>query len=199
MNRSAALVLTLLPLLALAGCVTDPPYGCPLRVTGGCSSMSQIYNVARKAPLNAQTEQIMTLNSKDAAKSQAPAQVSPYEPSAYTEPGQVGEPIFHQPQVYRVWIAPYVDADGNLRSGQYTYFSTPGAWDYGRLDDSGIAGGAMFTPQKPGNLGFTPAPKTAASPPPSPSGNANGLPTPSSAAPVTNSEGITQPSASLSP
>ena len=196
MNRSAPVLITLLSLLALAGCTTDPPYGCPLKDTGGCSSMQQVYSVARKTPPNVSSEQIMNAsNSAPAAPHAAPAG-APYQPPAYAEPGNVGEPVFHQPKVYRVWIAPYVDADGNLRSGEITYFSTPGAWDYGTLDQSGEAGGSLFTPQQPGDLGFTPAPTAPKGAPPAPP---SGLPTPSNATPVTTPQGITQPAVSLKP
>jgi hypothetical protein len=65
-------------------------------------------------------------------------------------------PVFKQPEVHRVWVAPYVDSDGNLRTGEYTYFSTPGKWNYGTTKRPG-EGSAIFGPAKPNaNLGFVP-------------------------------------------
>ncbi|KWU17818.1 hypothetical protein AS149_13945 [Burkholderia cenocepacia] len=69
-------------------------------------------------------------------------------------------PVFKQPKVMRVWVAPYVDADGNLRSGEYAYFATPGEWNYGSLNKPGAASG-MFQPTRPGQLGFNPTDKRA--------------------------------------
>lgn len=70
-------------------------------------------------------------------------------------PSQNGMPVFQQPKVLRVWVAPYVDADGNLRSGEYAYVATPGQWNYGGLKKPGAAAG-IFGPSRPDKLGFTP-------------------------------------------
>src|SRR5690606_17618151 len=75
--------------------------------------------------------------------------------SHYPDAAQQGMPVFQQPKVMRVWLAPYVDADGNLRSGEYTYFATPGAWNYGSLQTPGQASG-VYEPSRPDQLGFNP-------------------------------------------
>jgi hypothetical protein len=107
----------------------------------------------------------------------------------YMEPGEVGRPVFNQPTVHRVWIAPYIDADGNLRSGEYTYFNTPGEWNYGTTTTQGSASAStMFAPIKPkdNSLGFTPSvkPTTTSGPTPPKPGDLPNLGT-QTAAPVT--------------
>lgn len=152
----------LLPLAAavLSACSSAPripDYACPLDDLAGakCASVEQAYRASR------------TLNKEDVTRVQSvfdrrvqqpAADAQPFfqgQTSNYPEPGQNGMPVFQQPKVMRVWVAPYVDADGNLRSGEYTYFNTPGQWNYGDLKKPGAASG-VFEPAKPGNLGFTP-------------------------------------------
>jgi conjugal transfer pilus assembly protein TraV len=89
------------------------------------------------------------------AATKAPQPVFRGQVSNYPEAGTNGMPVFQQPQVMRVWVAPYVDANGNLRSGEYTYFSTPGKWNYGDLKKSGSASG-IFEPGRADRLGFNP-------------------------------------------
>ncbi|MCC5609599.1 TraV family lipoprotein [Nostoc sp. CHAB 5834] len=129
------------------------------------------------------------------------AQEKPFfngESSNYPEPSQQGRPVFQQPKVMRVWVAPYVDADGNLRSGEYTYFNTPGKWNYGDMKKPGAASGA-FEPGRPSNLGFNPVvkappeakapPKPAEQPAPAPAATSSANTKPSDASALA----ITQP------
>jgi len=182
MNRLLLIALA----LGLSACASNKPYTCPLNGHHGCKSMQEIYDAARKAPRKMNHEHVL-----DAAqRGGSVASVPPYDGYRYTEPGEVGQPVFKQPRVYRVWLAPYVDADGNLRSGEYTYFSTPGEWAYGTTRETGVAGDATFAPARPDQLGFTPIEKSSRSrqSPPRPGDSA---PTPPA---VTTSDGITQPS-----
>lgn len=193
------LTLIFLTVLLLAACASKPPYACPLHANEGCHSMAEVYEASRKASPSAQGEHIMTARSSVAAP---PANPIANNPGAYREP-DVGQPVFRQPQVHRVWIAPYVDADGNLRSGEYTYFATPGEWTYGTLHESGAASGStVFAPQRPDHLGFTAVEPRKTSPaPPAPPGKAvESLPTPTGVSPAAVAavrEGITQPAETL--
>jgi hypothetical protein len=193
------LALGLLTVLVLTACASQPPYACPLHATDGCHSMAEIYEASRKASSTAQGEHIMSARSSVAA---APSNPIVHNPGAYREP-DVGQPVFRQPQVHRVWIAPYVDADGNLRSGEYTYFATPGEWTYGTLHEPGVASGStLFAPQRPDHLGFTAVePSKASTVPPVPPGKAvESLPTPTGVSPAAAAaarEGITQPAETL--
>jgi hypothetical protein len=91
-------------------------------------------------------------------------------------------------------VAPYVDADGNLRTGEYTYFNTPGKWNYGTTKAPGAASG-IFGPGKPNTLGFTPTDKkpvtqSAPAKPSAPSATpSNGT----TSAPAKSAGNITQP------
>lgn len=164
-------------LAVLAGCSSSPripDYACPLNeeTAGKCATVSQVYQASRTAVSAADSRvsgpavQSVFDPRVQAATGQAaaPSVLAP-QLSAYPEPGAGGMPVFQQPKVMRPWVAPYVDADGNLNSGEYVYFSTPGRWNYGELRKPGAAGGSMFGPARPENLGFTPntaeAPKTA--------------------------------------
>lgn len=151
----------LIPIAAafLAGCSSAPyipEYRCPLNdsATGKCASVEDAYKASKayKASSSANTQSVFQ------AQQDAPQPQQPFfkgESSNYPEPGQNGMPVFQQPKVMRAWVAPYVDADGNLRSGEYTYFNTPGQWNYGDLKKAGNASG-IFEPSKKSKLGFTP-------------------------------------------
>lgn len=207
------LSLTILAAAAiLAGCASSKPqHACTLDSAegGACASMQDAYKASRRMTSNPDATRVQSVfdsrvqqNGADSAK--------PYfsgQPSNYPEPGQTGMPIFTQPKVMRVWVAPYVDADGNLRSGEYTYFSTPGTWNYGTLNKPGAASGIM-EPSRPDNLGFkpntTPTQPARRAAPPAPaeadnSGtNAGQQPAAQGQAPRqqssnSSSEGITQP------
>lgn len=170
------LLLTPLAALVLSGCMTSPAYRCPLdgsEAEGRCTSTEQAY----KASVGARgTQQEVTSvfdlpqnkhldsNGGPAAPS---AQGAPYftgQATNYPAPPGNGAPVFQQPRVFQPWLAPYVDGDGNLRSGEYGYFSTPGRWNYGTLRKPGSSSG-IFEPARPGDLGFQPVAPTARSTP----------------------------------
>lgn len=87
---------------------------------------------------------------------------------------QAQAPVYQPPRPWRVWLGPWVDANGDLRSGQYVWFVTPGHWYYagkiwplGRLGKhTGHAAGnvgdtfvkdGVLAPVPPTRLGFTPS------------------------------------------
>ena len=87
---------------------------------------------------------------------------------------QAQAPVYQPPRPWRVWLGPWVDANGDLRSGQYVWFVTPGHWYYagkiwplGRLGKhTGHAAGnvgdtfvkdGVLAPVPPTHLGFTPS------------------------------------------
>lgn len=84
---------------------------------------------------------------------------------------RVTAPVYQPPRPWRVWLGPWVDANGDLRSGQYVWFVTPGHWDYAgqtwplrvRADRRGTHFGNAFVqegvlaPVPPTRLGFTPS------------------------------------------
>ena len=80
---------------------------------------------------------------------------------------QAQAPVYQPPRPWRVWLGPWVDANGDLRSGQYVWFVTPGHWYYdgkiwplGRrgehLGDTFVKDGVL-APVPPTRLGFTPS------------------------------------------
>lgn len=156
MKKSLILISTL---SALSGCafLEEPKYSCPLEGVerAKCASMEETYAASRNMDPNKKSSSVFDNKSK---KDQISEQKPFFEgkQSHYPEPSNRGEPVFQQPNVYRVWVAPYVDADGNLRSGEYVYISTPGKWNYGTLKRAG-SGSGIFSPVKPSELGFNPS------------------------------------------
>jgi conjugal transfer pilus assembly protein TraV len=194
MNRSM-IALALASLALASGCssLSTPPHACPLsEPSARCASVEETYAAAQgeaKTGAAGHRQSVFDARPATTAATTPTAAPQPFfaDPSpAVPAPGQLGAPVFQQPRVMRVWVAPYVDADGNLRSGEYTYFSTPGQWNYGATRRTGQAAGA-FGPVRPDALGFTPVtpPKPGAGTPPKPGAEPAGA-----AEPV---QSITQP------
>lgn len=198
--------------LVLAGCgTTSRPgtYECELHENlGKCASVESAYSASQKVTGKnlGDAQSVFEVRQQGSAQ-QAQTNGVPVvgQPSGYPEVGEQGMPVFKQPKVLRVWVAPYVDADGNLRSGEYTYFATPGQWNYGDLKKPGAAANSgMFGPARPDALGIVKeAPKAAPKAAPKPSEvatpAANTAPAAQSAAPTAQQQApaatnnITQP------
>ena len=194
-------LLTLTAVAALSACSSaprTPDYACPLNDVAGakCASVEQAYAASKRM---AKGDNTRVQSVFDSRVQQSSADAKPFftgQASSYPEPGVQGMPVYEQPKVMRPWVAPYVDADGNLRSGEYTYFATPGRWNYGELRKPGAASG-IFEPAKSSNLGFNPVEAVKPPPKPASSGNASALPAiaaPSNSGSATPAAGsITQP------
>lgn len=143
-------------LAALSGCASfsSPPYDCELSDAPGakCASMEQAYAAVKRADPAVRSQSVFDAK---AARAETDRPFFQGREAEMPQVGQQGMPVFSQPKVHRVWVAPYVDADGNLRTGEYTYFNTTGKWNYGTTRAAGGASG-IFGPAKPDNLGFTP-------------------------------------------
>jgi hypothetical protein len=48
-----------------------------------------------------------------------------------------GEPVFREPQVFKVEASAFVDANGNLHDAHNAWFATPGRWSYGSVAQAG--------------------------------------------------------------
>lgn len=186
MYRFLMLSVWMVALLGLGGCA-DTPHQCPLEKGPGCESTTQVYNDARRADPEAGGQWVPHGSDVPAAGPDWGGA------SAYAEPGQVGEPIFREPRVYRVWVAPFTDADGLLHSGQYVYFSTPGQWRYGELHAPGAATPGLYGPLPPASPSEDKGKVTTLT---VPSGKP---PAPSTAQKDTTVNGITQPKETLTP
>jgi conjugal transfer pilus assembly protein TraV len=179
MNRSM-IALALASLALASGCssLSTPPHACPLsEQSARCASVEETYAAAQGDAKAGPAGHRQSVFDARPAAAAAPQPFFADTPPVAPAPGQLGAPVFQQPRVMRVWVAPYVDADGNLRSGEYTYFSTPGQWNYGATRRAGQAAGA-FGPVRPDALGFTPvAPGTPGTgTPPKPEAEPAGAP-----------------------
>ena len=67
-------------------------------------------------------------------------------------------PVYNPGKPYRLWVAPWTDANGIVHSGEMLYFATPARFNYGPLDLPGSASGVMG-PAVPSELGFVPVEK----------------------------------------
>jgi len=182
----------------MSGCAS-PGYECDLKPNpqGECASMDQAYTAANKVQKSNSKRQSVFDNPAEAAKAAREESDKPFfngTASAYPDTPENGMPVYKQPKVVRVWTKPFVDADGNLRSGEYTYFATPGEWNYGTLHKNGDGAG-IFAPARPGNLGFNPVTAKAKSGPSAPpAGPSAAAPSIQSATPKASTvEGVTQP------
>lgn len=168
----------------MTGCSTlsasEPTGGCPLTSYSGCSSMQDVYSAARTADPKLLTkngvQNVFDIRaySKDALRAMAEEGSARNDAPVvgggkatlgnYPEKGGVdgGAPIYKSPRPMRVFTAPSVDGNGNLRSGEQVYFATPGEWNYGTLKKPGAAAGATgvssgtFGPADDRNIGFIP-------------------------------------------
>jgi conjugal transfer pilus assembly protein TraV len=189
--KKLILPLAAVALASLTGCASVQ-YDCALKPQqdAKCASMEDTYVAANRnsGEPDSHRQSVFDRSQKSAPANKASTSDRPFfkgEDSDFPEAGERGMPVFKQPEVHRVWVAPYVDSDGNLRTGEYTYFSTPGKWNYGTTKRAG-EGSAIFGPSKPGaNLGFVPvtqqqkaAERPAAPPSASTSNTAKAAPAP---------------------
>jgi conjugal transfer pilus assembly protein TraV len=200
MKHTLALACAVFLLTACGSQPRVPNYECPLQGAdrARCASVQDSLEASRAMDRTVSARMQSVFDARATSRQDGPA--------AFDAPGlrgqaatppvpTTGAPVFQQPRVMRVWVAPYVDADGNLRSGEFVYFATPGSWNYGTLRRPGSASG-IFGPTRPTDLGFTPvtppARGGAAAParPPEPGAAA---PTPGGGAAQQAPGGITQP------
>lgn len=141
--------------------VKQGTYSCSLDETNpsaACASLSDAYNASKKVNPKAtyKAQSAFDPKAQRASGGMQGGPVNYFEGAGAPVPtvgAQEGAPVFKQPKVMRAWVAPYVDADGNLHSGEYSYFSTPGQWNYGTTKQNGAASG-IYQPADPSNLGF---------------------------------------------
>lgn len=120
----------------MTGCMSNPLTRCPLDGDGNqnCTSMQEGYSAALGTPLPSIGNGALPTYAE--GNSVAP-QYSAFD--GYSQPRQVGAPVYQQAQVHRAWTAPWTDADGVMHGGEYVFFTTPGRWTYGSLKASGGA------------------------------------------------------------
>jgi conjugal transfer pilus assembly protein TraV len=128
MNRST-LSAILLALVAtgctktLSGLDAKDTFSCSAVGGVSCESMTTIYNRTQAGTLPAQKAQ-------SAAIASAPSAFQGKESNVGASTTfNSGEPIRSQTQVARLWIAPWVDVDGDLHDASYVYFTIgTGKW-----------------------------------------------------------------------
>jgi len=111
--------------MAISGCATK--YGCP--VPGGvqCRSISEVYSGMKTG------RQMDTVPGKKEKERVSPAKS---ESSVLESPGGVppdtATPLRSAPKVLRVWVAPWIDHEGDLHQKGYIYIVVdPGRWAIG--------------------------------------------------------------------
>ena len=137
---------------ASSGANTFNPEGCTPVDQYGCASMHEAYYASKAADPKKLTEVRNVFDVRAYAditpsgvvsRQQGDRKVVQDQPVVGgglpypDQKGTGGMPVFKQPQVLRVFVKPYVDADGNLRSGEQVFTTTPGEWAYGTMKKPG--------------------------------------------------------------
>jgi conjugal transfer pilus assembly protein TraV len=141
---------------SLAGCSVK--YGCPAPNGVTCRPISEVYSrsLSGKEP-QADTSSGKTKNKKD---SPAKAAIPVPEPPPGLPP-KSPSPIRSAPQILRVWITPWIDAEGDLHQEGYLFVVVdPGRWAMGlpEIEPQSVPkqviapdgqGGGKIEPQRP--------------------------------------------------
>lgn len=117
MKLHAALIVLLAGLGV--GCA-GPRYSCPAPAHGACKSVSEVYadSIGSKRAKTVQGGHKVE-SAKKESKADAPrAQVFTAYPYAGVKPG---EPLRRESRVLRVWVAPWVDKNGDWVDQTYLY------------------------------------------------------------------------------
>jgi conjugal transfer pilus assembly protein TraV len=132
MNMPRGLMLMSMAMLITAGCA--PKFNCTQGMKGpGCRSVSQVYDEAHHKP----------------------ARPAPDAPAGFPQTIKPGGPLRDAERVLRVWMAPWVDVDGDYHDQSYVYL----VLDHGRwfIDKERLRIRQQFAPHviPPGNPGQT--------------------------------------------
>jgi conjugal transfer pilus assembly protein TraV len=122
MMKKQLLVLCVVSVSVLfAGCSTSPNYACGSPAGGKCQSVKESYLAALGKKLSAGGSSSSSSSSSNGKPVEATSRVTQYVPE--------GVAIRSMPQVMRVWVAPWEDANGVFHDQQYSYFvADPGQW-----------------------------------------------------------------------
>lgn len=128
----------LIPILAITGCASfsgldgKSSFSCKAPDGVSCSSLSGIYANAKQENLpglrsqnNNSTPEKKNVT-EDSVQSTLP--LVGLQPNIAIKPLHSGDPIYTQPKVMRVWLAPWEDQDGDFHDQSYIYMVA----DYGR-------------------------------------------------------------------
>ena len=147
-------------LLLLAACAT-PGYEC--RMGHACAPVHDTYRDA----VRDQGTWRPVWNVRGASYKSKEKAHRKKEPAKFVMGGpQASAPVYQPPRPWRVWLAPWVDTTGDLHSGEYVWFVTPGKWYYGGKTwslsplggrDNGSGSFAGLGPTMPSALGFIPS------------------------------------------
>lgn len=154
-HRSAMLMAAVVAALSLSACA-NKGYRCPLDPSDdaeyptACSGMQEALTGARQGT-GGKTSALM-----DDQGRLVPRELLENKPArpltgadAQPHRAKSGEPVFYQPKVFQVWTGAFVDAEGNLHDGHTSWFTTPGRWAYGTLDQPGAVGSNTLRPALP--------------------------------------------------
>lgn len=154
-HRFAMLTAAVLAALGLSAC-SSTGYRCPLdpsqkaEYPTACAGMQEALTGARQGT-GGKTSVLM--DDKGRLVPRELLENKPAQPLAGNDAqpyrAKSGDPVFHQPKVFQVWTSAFVDAEGNLHDGHTSWFSTPGRWAYGTLDQPGEVGSNTLRPSLP--------------------------------------------------
>ena len=168
MRRAVLLLLPTLTACAnMAGLDGKSEFACKAPDGVVCTSVSGVYANTLAGTLPARREgyaQSEAPDSASEAKPKGPADpLKPYsaEPPAGTAPA-AGTPLLSPPRVLRLWLAPWVDEDGDLHDQAYLYVMWHrGEWQLGHTE-AGVR--SRFAPIAPNSAAPVSAPAGTRSP-----------------------------------
>ncbi len=115
----AALALTLVGASA-AGCASQPKYACGVPEGVGCMAVSEVYERTLEGSLPRRAAPARGAEKGSAAAEAAGAPSAPAaRPVIATV--QPGDPVLETPQPLRIWVARWVDKEGDLHDETYLY------------------------------------------------------------------------------
>jgi len=153
MRRAIVLLLPALSACAnMAGLDGKSEFACKAPDGVVCTSVSGVYANTLAGTLPArQADHPQGVAPESATEIQPNGQVDPPRPYGATPPAgtapAAGTPLLSQPKVLRLWLAPWVDEDGDLHDQAYLYVMWHrGEWQLGHTE-AGIR--SQFTPIAP--------------------------------------------------
>lgn len=176
--QQTRLLLGLAPALLLTACA-PPGYDC--KRGQACAPVHNTYNDAVRAqgswrPVwNVRGTHFGKKKHRDhwffsGLFSAKPKRLQPIRGSLVFGGPQSEAPVYQPPRPWRVWLGPWVDSTGDLHSGEYVWFTSPGHWFYdsriwplatgkgqggARVGDHYVSDGVL-SPVPPTELGFRP-------------------------------------------
>lgn len=140
LGRPAVLATLALAGAVASGCASQPKYACGVPEGVGCMTVSEVYERTLEGTLPRRAAPARGAEKGGAAE----AAGAPPAPAARPVIATVrpGDPVLETPQPLRIWVARWVDKDGDLHDETYLYLRPRTArWRIGAARETAGEGG----------------------------------------------------------